>query len=287
MALGLIALIGCPGKTSNSSLQFAPTSMASGPMAQAKTETLPTAALEPSRAHGHGKRADWSLATYRNPEYGISFRYPRDYVLEEGGDMEEHSYFLKRQDELESGATLVATVLIPEDGYPNTTFELGSLQLVVNESVNRESCRAFVALGAGESGRSGIHTVTLSGTPFWWSEEGSTMADTQILERVYAGFSGERCYEVFAVVAAGEAAGAEGSPRPADTGKIPQQLEKILRSTQLQAPTVAPEEFSRRDSAPRLQSQPTSGRSANDLSFWESAYRGFCIGSIRTIHFRS
>ncbi len=81
------------------------------------------------------------LSTYSNPEQGISFPYPRYYALEEG-DLEEHSFFLKRQEDLdleEPGTRLVATLLIPEDGYPNTTFEHGSLQLLVNDSATPES----------------------------------------------------------------------------------------------------------------------------------------------------
>src|SRR5258708_33549659 len=83
------------------------------------------------------------LSTYHNPEEGISFRYPRNYSLEEG-DVQESSFFLKRQNDLNSeqpGATLLATVLIPEDGYPNTTFEHGSLQLVANETATEKDCR--------------------------------------------------------------------------------------------------------------------------------------------------
>src|SRR5260370_41776582 len=56
------------------------------------------------------------LATYRNPEQGIAFRYPRYYALEEG-DLEEHSFFLKRQPDLaigQPGAKLLATLPIPE-----------------------------------------------------------------------------------------------------------------------------------------------------------------------------
>src|SRR6267142_902331 len=111
-----------------------------------------TEARQTSRSATHARRLrrdtphESFLATYHNPEEGISFRYPRNYSLEEG-DVTEHSFFLKRQDDLDierPGAVLVATVLIPEDGYPNTTFEHGSLQLVVDESVSEKGCRDAV-----------------------------------------------------------------------------------------------------------------------------------------------
>jgi hypothetical protein len=100
------------------------------------------------------------LSTYSNPERGISFRYPRNYALEEG-DVLERSFFLKRQEDLDieqPGSILVATVLIPEDGYPNTTFEHGSLQLVIDESVSEKGCRDALITGSTVNG-SGTTTV--------------------------------------------------------------------------------------------------------------------------------
>src|SRR5712664_4918330 len=90
------------------------------------------------------------LSTYNNPEEGISFRYPRNYYLKER-DIQERSFFLQRQEDVDSeqpGAKLLATVLIPEDGYPNTTFEHGSLQLVVNEVESEKGCLAINEAGA-------------------------------------------------------------------------------------------------------------------------------------------
>ncbi len=51
---------------------------------------------------------DSALSTYRNPGYGISFRYPRNYLLEEDFDSEDPSAF-NAQQELEPGSILVAT----------------------------------------------------------------------------------------------------------------------------------------------------------------------------------
>src|SRR2546421_363245 len=133
-------------------------------------------------------RRELSISAYNNPEYGVSFRYPRNYALEEG-NVQEHSYFLKRQEELsieQPGATLIATVLIPEDAYPNTTFEHGSLQLVTNEFLTEESCGQV--FGSTEASTLGIKGLAIPGLQFQGTETTLSPAGTRVLERDYAGF---------------------------------------------------------------------------------------------------
>jgi len=205
--------------------------------------------------HAHRLRKDAPrqafLSTYNNPEQGISFRYPRNYALEEG-DVQEHSYFLKRQEDLDNerpGAVLLATVLIPEDGYPNTTFEHGSLQLVVSEGGREGSCRL------ADSGGAGINAAklsTLQGVVFAWRGERSDTGGTELLEREYTASYSGRCYEFFVAVAAEGTPDPEGFRKPADTGKILRQLEKIISSVQISAGSTPPEEDSSEESAARL-----------------------------------
>ena len=194
---------------------------------------------------------DVSRAVYSNPEQGFSFRYPRSYALEEG-EIEEHTYFLRRQDELEPGTTLAATLLIPDDAYPNTAFAHGSLQLVITENISQESCRASAQPLSGDSQEPAVHEMTLDNVAFWWSEEKSTIDETQIVERHYAGLANDRCYEFFAVVAVGEQADPGTAVRPADAEKIVHKLEKVLGSLQLVEPSTSAEPFSRAANDPHL-----------------------------------
>src|SRR6266404_6383441 len=154
VAVGSIGLTGCGGEAARSA-QTQASSAGAGPNKNISQASLATRPARPSRKE-FAREA--SLSTYHNPDEGISFRYPRNYSLEEG-DVRESSFFLKRQEDLDSeqpGAALVATVLIPEDGYPNTTFEHGSLQLVVNEGGREGSCRP------ADSGGAGINAAKLS-----------------------------------------------------------------------------------------------------------------------------
>jgi hypothetical protein len=185
------------------------------------------------------------LSTYNNPEEGISFRYPRNYSLEEG-DIEEHSFFLQRQEDLDSeqpGAKLLATVLIPEDGYPNTTFEHGSLQLAISEVESEKGCMAISEVGA--TGR-GAQALTVQGVAFYWSVEETEVAGTKILQRKYAGYSQGSCYQFRLLLAAEGSLDPNGFTKNVDMVRIMKQLESIVASSRVFAKSApAPAEISK------------------------------------------
>ncbi len=249
--LSAMGLSGCPGDGTHPAA-------ATHPNATSVASPNTTGGLAVRRGHPATKSPprESFLSTYSNPEQGISFRYPRYYALEEG-DLEEHSFFLKRQEDLDieqPGTRLVATLLIPEDGYPNTTFEHGSLQLLVKDSATPESCKEFS--GSTEQGAKVPKKLTIQGVLFRGTELQYETGGTQILERNYAGFFGDRCYQ-FKLVVAAEAAtevatDPSGTTRPADEARIMQQLEKIVGSVQFQESRPAPAEELRADNATRL-----------------------------------
>jgi len=192
----------------------------------------------PGKEHPHRPKKeagrDAFLSTYNNSDEGISFRYPRNYRLEDG-EVQEHSYFLKTQEELDvaqPGAELIATVLIPEDAYPNTTFEHGSLQLVIRDVDSATACRAE-SMPSHDLGLRRISS--LGGIQFDSTQQENSVARASVRERVYAAFSGGRCYEFFAVLVADQSADPDGFVKPADTGKILRQLEKIVVTVHLGA----------------------------------------------------
>ena len=250
VAGGSIGLTGCGGEAARSA-QVTRAQTSSAGAGPDKNTSQASRAIRPPRPSRKEFAREASLSPYYNPEEGISFRYPRNYSLEEG-DVQESSFFLKRQEDLESeqpGATLVATVLIPEDGYPNTTFEHGSLQLVVNETGREKDCRESNLLGAyGKSPR----TMAVQGIEFRWSGRESETAGTKILERVYAGYSEGTCYEFLLTVAAEEAPDPDGFKKPADINKIMKHLEKIVASAQFFTKSATPPTESNKEATDSL-----------------------------------
>jgi hypothetical protein len=179
------------------------------------------------------------LATYNNPEEGISFRYPRNYSLEEG-DVQEHSFFLQRQDDLDSeqpGAKLLATVLIPEDAYPNTTFEHGSLQLVINEAETENGC---LEMSEVEATGNRYRALVAQGLALHWSGQETEIAGTKTVQRKYAGYAQGTCYQFRVTLAADESPDPNGFTKTADLLRIIKQLENVVTSSRIFAKTALP-----------------------------------------------
>jgi hypothetical protein len=190
------------------------------------------------------------FSTYNVPEYGVTFHYPRNFALDEGAP--EGVSGIRSREELEGeepGAELVATVVVPDDAYPNTTFAGGSLQFAVNRYLTATGCRESLIARLGDSnGPAG--SVTIQNVAFAWTEGDAGDAGTEFFERDYAGFANGTCYEFFLRVGVGSATDEEGV-RPADEKKILGNLEKIVASLQIQ-----PKPVSVLDETPTVQSAP-------------------------------
>jgi hypothetical protein len=153
--------------------------------------------------------------------------------------VEEHSFFLQRQEDLDTeqpGTKLLATVLIPEDAYPNTTFAHGSLQLTISEAETENACRA---MSTPEGTGKGSQTTTEQGTVLHWSGEETEIAGTKILQRQYAGYSQGICYRLRLTVAAEELTDPDDFHRAADMVRIMKQLENIAASLHFSAKSPA------------------------------------------------
>ncbi|HEY2821919.1 MAG TPA: hypothetical protein VGJ06_12825 [Candidatus Acidoferrum sp.] len=213
------------------------------------------------------------FAKYTDPENGVSFRYPRNFALLDSADEDADSDHViswqqaketgagvRTADELSAddpGATLIATIVVPDDAYPNTSFAGGSLQFAINRYQTAGTCRSGLLARQGDAkGASG--TVTAQGVTFAWIDIDTGDGNTEFSERDYAGFANDACYEFFVRVGVGSAMGAgtvqnvsaSGVDTDADSGvngeesasyrrpderKIVTRLEKIVGSVQVEA----------------------------------------------------
>jgi hypothetical protein len=194
-------------------------------------------AASPAPAHAFSKQPphEGALSVYNNPGYGLTLRYPRNYLLDEELDPDD-SPALKTQHDWESqqpGAILIATLRIPDDAYPNTTFSSGYLQFVVNPSATAAECRSFIAPPGSDDWPGATDQITLAGVPFFWRDRGSISNESVSAARDYAGFSSGACYEFSLEVSSSTAPGTDPLIAPADLPKLLRPLEKIVSSLQL------------------------------------------------------
>ena len=202
----------------------------SAPAQQSAAKAQPPAS--PSAKH---PPRDSAFSVYHNPAYGISFRYPRTYLLDESSDA-ENSAIAEAQQQLSTdqpGATLVALVSIPPDAYPNTTFVSGTLQFVVNPTLSPDACHALAAPteDAVTFGSTSVQGLTLA-----WVQRGSAALGSAQLDRDYAAFSNGACYEFLLQVTTGSNPDADPRIKDAAAPKILHHLSKIVSSAQVHSP---------------------------------------------------
>jgi hypothetical protein len=277
-AASCMAVIGCSGQAAAvRQRQEAARALA----AEAPHTTVPTAA-KASEHFAKPAARDSAFAKYGDPGYGVSFRYPRNFALIDSGDEDSDSdrviswqqakqaaAGVRTAEELgadDSGAVLLATIVVPDDAYPNTSFAGGSVQFAVNRYQTAGSCRANLATRVGDA-RGASGTVMAQGVAFAWVDTDSGDGNTEFSERDYAGFANDACYEFFVrvgVKAAGtgtatlqnvsnstgvDTAAADGvssvtreesagSRRP-DERKIIAHLEKIVASLQVESTSAS------------------------------------------------
>ncbi len=158
------------------------------------------------------------------------------------------------------GAALLATIVVPDDAYPNTSFAGGSVQFAVNRYQTAGTFRSNLLARMGDV-KAPSGTVTAQGVSFAWVDIDAGDGGTEYFERDYAGYANEACYEFFvrvgvksgaatagqtlqnvstAVGTASDPASSvtseesAGSRRP-DERKIIAHLEKIVASLQVES----------------------------------------------------
>lgn len=131
------------------------------------------------------------LATYKNEEWGISFRYPSNYILNE---FDEHA----ANDGLQTsqmfdghpGEIFCVQITVPDKSFPGTNLSSASLTLDVNRDLSREECFAATDPDADHP----LHVSTYGGIEFRWTEAGDAPSAT--LFRDYGGYADGTCYEI-------------------------------------------------------------------------------------------
>jgi hypothetical protein len=207
------------------------------PPKPAAAKAQPSAPPIPAPVSKHPSR-DSEFTVYRNPEYGLSFRYPRNFDLRE--DFEEGA--LQPLEGLtgdQPGAIPVAAVEIPSDAFPNTTFRSGTLLLVVNPAVTPGTCRSFTVPPDSDE-RDSTGATTIAGVPFHWWQSADFANHLDYTTRVDAAFIHSACIEFYLEVTDSVSPEPDPAEKPADSLRILRQLEKIVASLQLHPPTPAP-----------------------------------------------
>jgi hypothetical protein len=146
-ALVATLTLGTNGCSSNSKPATITAPSATAASMQPMTPAPMTASALPPTVAKPAKKAvrRHTLATYKNADYGISFRYPKTYALNKTDQAMTESSGLEpvEMNFIQPGGTTVADVRLPKSLYKGTDFTSGSFKVNVNSKMNQEECTKF------------------------------------------------------------------------------------------------------------------------------------------------
>lgn len=214
------ALVGVPSSASNSP----------APPPSATPVLAATVAVVPAKAKKTARKRPANV-TYSDPNSGVSFLYPRKFVLATGDKAQPQ--FSDAGDVpmnfVQPGGTAVATVALPSDSYRGTDFASAFFSVNVNRSVSEQECShfAFVDTSNADGEPVDAEQVKLGSTDMEMTSTFSASATTQAEAQYYHRYENGACYE-YVLGLGTEGSATESKVEPVDRDQVFAKLEKIL-----------------------------------------------------------
>jgi len=107
------------------------------------TTSAPAATQPPAKKKSRQRKL--SASTYTNPDYGLSFRYPKYGSLKEGDDANLELVGLGTMEInfVQDGGTTISSVELPRKLYAGTDFNAAFFNVSVNPKLTSEECEQF------------------------------------------------------------------------------------------------------------------------------------------------
>lgn len=212
----------------------------------------PKPAAQPKKK---AKRQRSSTVTYVDGMHGVSFRYPRKFMLKAGEQaLAESSTSSVPTNFLEPGGVTVATVELPGSLYKGTDFVQGIFQVSIHKNLTGTQCEQFASQGSTSAGDvttadfepAGVKLPSEDGVvmPLKASFRGVDFAALEMatdlsLTRYYHRYEGNTCYEFALGLQTMPHESVDDMP-PVDDRDVFARLEKILATVKFK-PTVVPQ----------------------------------------------
>jgi hypothetical protein len=255
MSIVLFMAVSCSKKSDN-------VAKISPPVAPAMQEPAPStaSAVVPEKPRKAVKKHRPTTATYVDGNYGVSITYPRKYSLQSADKqkaMPVEPGFTK------SGAVQIASIDMPDGGYPDTDFSSALLNLSVNQNLTAEECGAFAETKDAETAKPTPadnstkatteivkpSTVKLGANEFSEVEQMSGSAERQLDTKYFHLFKNGACYEFALDVETSRKTDEELAQ--VDRGKVFQRLQKILTTARIKDVELPGVENAEKPAAPQ------------------------------------
>lgn len=204
------------------------------PQAAVIRTPVPVSAPEPVKKASKKKaKKRSSTVTYSEPNYGVSFRYPKNYVLKTGDEphLDLAGLGPVRMNFVQPGGTNVVAIELPRDAYPGAEISSAYFSVNVNSNVTPEECSQFASAEPSnvEEGAVPAAKVKVGNMEFDEMEDTLQQADA----KYYHVFQQGACYEF----GLGIGTGNDGSMEKVDASTynhVFDKLEKILSTVKIE-----------------------------------------------------
>jgi hypothetical protein len=210
------------------------------PISPAPTATS-TPATQPS-AKKKSRQRKLSASTYNNPDYGVSFRYPKYGSLKEGDDanLELDGLGSLETNFVQPGGTTISAVELPRKLYAGTNFTTAFFNVSVNPKLTSDECEQFAFPETSDSETDSVTTTkTKVGVTEFRAVEGfAGEENNQADVKYYHVFQNGSCYEfALGLETAEQATPDETKPvvKPVNRNEVFRKLNWILSTVKIQS----------------------------------------------------
>ncbi len=178
-----------------------PASMNQGAMSPAAAPLVaavqtPAVAPKPARKRVQRKAP---MTTYTEPAYGVSFRYPKNYILKTGepSQLDVADLGPMQTNFVQPGGVSVAAIELPHSSYPGTDFTAAFFAVSVNSALAQEQCDqfAFPKSEHPENEPDSVSKVKIAGAEYAMVEDFGDSAKKEPHRKYFHHFENGNCYE--------------------------------------------------------------------------------------------
>ncbi len=232
--LGLLVAMSACSKQSPKPPLAGISSPAASPATAATAPVATTTAIAAPAKKTPKKRP--ANVTYSEPNFGVSFRYPRKFVLTSGDEALPQFAGLgdASMNFVEPGGVAVATVELPGGSYPGTDFASAFFNVNVNRSVTEQECGHFAFVDSHNVNGAPVDAekVKIGSTDMATTSNFSASAMTQTETQYYHSYNNGACYEyILSVGTAGY--GTKDGVEPVNRDQVFAKLDKILATVKV------------------------------------------------------
>jgi hypothetical protein len=191
------------------------------------------------------KRAQHKAPTYTftEPNYGVSFKYPKNYILKTGDEPQEMDLAGLGQlktNYVQPGGVTVAAIELPRSSYPGTDFTSAYFGVSVNSTMSKEQCEvfAFPKTEHPENEPNSVSKVKIAGTEYSMVEDQGGSDKEEARLKYFHRFENGNCYEFSMGLGTTDATVA--GLKPVNRSLVFGRMEQMLATVKLQ-PVAVPE----------------------------------------------